>query len=150
MDTVDNKVPRAAAWLGGLGALPFIALAGSLPFLIGTPRNFVVHAMASYGATILTFLGGIHWGLAMESARGRDNTGFGARLVGSIMPSLVGWTALLIPATIGLILLAAAIAAMLWVDLRATRAGYVPRWYPKLRIPLSCVVIATLLFGAVA
>lgn len=66
------------------------------------------------------------------------------------MPSLVGWAALLVPETIGLLITAAAILAMLGVDLLATQAGYVPSWYPQLRIPLTCMVVATLLCGAIA
>ncbi len=45
-------------------------------------------------------------------------------------------------------MLAVAVTAMLWVDLRATRAGDAPRWYPTLRIPLTCIVVAALLLGA--
>ena len=68
----------------------------------------------------------------------------------SVIPSLAAWTALLFPENLGLLMLAAAVAAMLWVDLRATEAGHAPPWYPKLRIPLTCVVVAALLFGASA
>ena len=150
VEASENKVPSAAGWLGGLGAAPFIGLAGVIPFLHGAPRMLVAHALVAYGATILSFLGGIHWGLAIGSQSSGDNRKFLARLVLSIMPSLVGWAALLVPETIGLLILAAAIAAMLWVDLLATRAGYVPSWYPQLRIPLTCVVVATLLCGAIA
>ncbi len=150
MDAAENKVPPAAAWLGGLGALPFIGLAGSLPFLVDAPRVFAAHALAAYGATILSFLGGIQWGLAIGPARASYNPNVLTRLIVSVFPSLVAWTALLSAETIGLYLLATAVVAMLWVDLRATRAGHAPRWYPKLRIPLSCVVIAALLFGAMA
>jgi hypothetical protein len=39
---------------------------------------------------------------------------------------------------------------MLWVDIRATSLSWAPRWYPKLRIPLTCTVVAALLLGAVA
>ena len=150
MDTAEDKVPSAAAWLGGLGAVPFIGLAGALPFLVDAPRGFAAHALLAYGATILSFLGGIHWGMAIAPARGTHNPDVLTRLIVSVAPSLAGWTALLMPEKIGLYLLATAITAMLWVDLRATRAGQAPQWYPRLRIPLSCVVIASLLFGAVA
>lgn len=149
MEAAENKVPSAAGWLGGLGATPFIGLAGAMPFLHGAPRMFVAHALLSYGAIILSFLGGIHWGLAMDSASREDNRRFPARIALSVMPSLAGWVALLVPETSGLFILATAIAVMLWVDIWATRAGYAPSWYPKLRIPLTCVVVATLIFGAI-
>jgi len=149
MDT-DNNVPPSAAWLGGLGALPFIGLAGAAPFLDSAPRMFAVHALAAYGAVILSFLGGVHWGLAIVSGSNGDHPEFRTRLILSVAPSLAAWAALLFPEKTGLLTLAAAIAAMLWVDIRATRAGHAPQWYPKLRIPLTCVVVAALLLGASA
>jgi len=145
----ENKVPSAAIWLGGLGAVPFIGLSGAIPFLPDAPKLLVAHALVAYGATILSFLGGIHWGLAIGSDSSSDNSNFLTRLVLSVIPSLAGWYALLVSGPIALFILATAIAAMLWVDLRATKAGYVPPWYPKLRIPLTCVVVATLLCSAI-
>ena len=109
-----------------------------------------MHALLAYGAIILSFLGGIQWGLAIARPGGASPDTLGGRLIVSITPSLAAWGALLVPERAGLILLALSIAAMLWVDLRATRLGQAPAWYPRLRIPLSCAVIATLVLGAVA
>lgn len=149
MPVEKEKVPSSAAWLGGSGALPFIALAGAMPVLDGANRLFAAHALLAYGATILSFLGGIHWGMAISSALA-DTTKLAARLTLSVVPSLVGWIALLVGGKAGLVLLAIAVAAMLLVDLRASRLGEAPAWYPRLRIPLSCVVVASLLIGAIA
>ena len=145
-----NTVPPSAAWLGGLGALPFIGLAGAAPYLDSEPRMFAVHALLAYGAVILSFLGGVHWGLAIGSRSNADHRELQKRLIVSVIPSLAAWVALLFPERTGLLILAAAITAMLWVDIRATRADHAPQWYPKLRIPLTCVVVAALLFGASA
>ncbi len=150
MEASDTRVPSTAGWLGGLGAAPFIGLAGATPFLSGLPRMVVAHALVAYGATILSFLGGVQWGLAIASQSGGDNRGFPARLVLSVVPSLAAWAALLVAETTGMFILAAAVAAMLWVDIRTTGAGHAPPWYPKLRTPLTCAVVATLLFGAIA
>jgi hypothetical protein len=149
MEAADTKVPLSAAWLGGLGALPFIGLAGAMPFLVGAPRSVAAHALVAYGATILSFLGGIHWGLAIGRPAGADQTKLPARLILSVIPSLAAWAALLVADTTGLFILATAVAAMLWVDLRAARIGEAPRWYPALRIPLTCIVVAALILGAV-
>ena len=150
VENADTRVPASAAWLGALGAVPFIALAGALMLLEGAQRPVVSHALLAYGAVILSFLGGIHWGLAIRDHRGVDMDRLGARLIMSVAPSLAGWIALLVAGTAGLLILAVAIAAMLLVDLRATRRGEAPPWYPKLRIPLSCVVVLSLLVGALA
>jgi hypothetical protein len=149
MEAANTKVPLSAAWLGGLGALPFIGLASAMPFLTGGPRTLVADALVAYGATILSFLGGIHWGLAIAPHNGAVRAKLSARLILSVIPSLAAWAALLVADTTGLFILALAVAAMLWVDIRATRAGEAPPWYPNLRIPLTCIVVAALLFGAV-
>jgi hypothetical protein len=147
--TADTMVPASAAWLGGLGAVPFIALAGASPFVDEAVRPSAIQALLAYGAVILSFLGGIHWGLAIAAAISQAGT-LAARLTLSVMPSLAGWVALLLAGRAGLLLLAIAVAAMLMVDLRATRRGEAPLWYPKLRIPLSGVVVLSLLVGALA
>ena len=142
MQEKGASVPFSAAWLGGLGAIPFVCLASALPFVVGEPRVMATHALIAYGATILSFLGGI------ESAGAPG--GLPARLIASVIPALIGWIALLLREPTGLLVLAAAFAAMLWFDLRATRRGEAPPWYPKLRIPLTLIVVASLLFGATA
>ena len=149
-ESAGTKVPSSAGWLGGLGAAPFIGLAGATPFLVGSARMLVARALVAYGAIILSFLGGVHWGLAIGPERGSERGKLPARLILSVIPSLAGWTALLFAETTGLFILAAAIATMLWVDVRATRLGQAPQWYPKLRIPLTVAVVAALLFGAMA
>lgn len=149
MEAADTKVPVSAAWLGGLGALPFIGLVCAMPFLVGAPRSLAADALVAYGAVILSFLGGIHWGLAIAQGGGAAQAKLPARLILSIVPSLAAWAALLVADTTGLFVLALAVAVMLWVDLRATRAGDAPPWYPTLRIPLTCIVVAALLLGAV-
>ncbi len=99
----------------------------------------------AYGAVILSFLGGIHWGLAIASNHG--NGDLPRRLFVSVAPSLVAWAGLLLPLRVGLLVLAAGFAAVLYVDVRATRAGEAPPWYPRLRGPLSAAVLATFAFS---
>jgi hypothetical protein len=147
---METNVPLSAGWLGGFGAVPFVGLAGAIHFLSGPTKLLVAHGMVAYGAVILSFLGGVHWGLAVLPKRASDRRKLPLRLILSVIPSLLGWSSLLTGGTTALFILSASFAAMLWVDLWATRIGQAPAWYPKLRIPLSIVVIVTLLFGATA
>jgi len=144
---VHALIPQSAAWLGALGLVPFAALAGLLPLVGADLKPALAHALLGYGAVILSFLGGVHWGLAIGSNPPAADAAIRTRLILSVVPSLIAWAALLLPAG-GLFVLAAAIALMLVVDIRATRAGEAPPWYPRLRIPLSCAVAASLLAGA--
>ncbi|MGQ7418731.1 DUF3429 domain-containing protein, partial [Streptococcus suis] len=86
-----------------------------------------------------------HWGAEMMRSAARADHGIDAtRLALSVVPSLIGWAALLLDVRIGLVLLAAGFAAQLLIDLRATRQGLAPSWYPKLRKPLTTIVVAAL------
>ena len=147
LHTAENRVPAHAIWLGGLGALPFVGLAGAIPLLSGAPRVFVGHALVAYATAILSFLGGVHWGLAIRSESSRHGEGLWLTL--SVIPALAGWAALLFAETPALLTLAVAVAVMLGVDIWASRVSQAPPWYPRLRIPLTCVVVAALLFAAI-
>ena len=141
------RIPIAALWLGPLGLIPFVA--GALaPWLLPAERlPDAGLALAGYGAVILSFLGGVHWGLAAPAGRPLQ--------IGlSVLPSLIGWLALLVanlyaPAP-ALWLLAAAFAALLPGDLLAAGRGLAPPWYPRLRLPLTLVAVACLAVGALA
>ena len=139
-----SSVPSAAAWLGGLGIIPFAGLSLATPFANDVLKGQLSFALMAYSAIILSFLGGIHWGLAIASVPQTDKT-LWRRIGLSILPSLVAWAALLAPLSIGFLVLAAAFVAMLLVDIRASRMHEAPAWYPKLRWPLSCGVVAALL-----
>ena len=91
-------VPPAAKWLGGLGAIPFVFLSGISHVPESPFQGQISFALTAYGAVILSFLGGIHWGLAIagSGADGRKNE-TSSRLVLSVVPSLIGWGALFLP-----------------------------------------------------
>jgi hypothetical protein len=144
-----SRVPVAAAWLGGLGVVPFVVLtfAASLdaPF---APQ--IATVLVAYGACILAFLGGIHWGLAIAAPPPVHESLLWQRLAIGVSPSLAAWAALLLPAAASLFPLAAAFATMLWLDVGMTRRGEAPAWFARLRVPLSLVVISCLLIAGLA
>lgn len=143
-------VPPAAKWLGGFGALPFVVFALLSVMLDGLYQAQAWYALAVYGAVILSFLGGVHWGLTIADFGTQLEQSAWRRLLLSVLPSIVGWTAMMISTVPGLLLMAASFGLMLWIDLTAVRKGEAPGWYPKLRWPLSIVVIGCLLLGAAA
>jgi hypothetical protein len=140
-----SNVPSAAAWLGGFGVIPFIVLSLAKTFSSDVLNARLSFALLSYGAIILSFLGGVHWGLAIAVPQ-IDNT-LWRRMTLSILPSLVAWVALVTPSSTGFLILAGAFVAMLLVDIQASRVREAPAWYPKLRWPLSCGAVATLVLG---
>ena len=89
-----NKVPRNALILGLAGLMPFVAAALCVLILEPWAHPMVRFAAQVYAVVILSFLGGVHWGLAM--AAGPAGTQ-GPRLFWSVMPSLIAWPALFLP-----------------------------------------------------
>jgi hypothetical protein len=129
-----------ARLLGYAGLIPFVAAAGGL--LMGPPalQALALRSLLAYGAIILSFMGAVHWGLAMASTRDDAVT----QLSLSVLPGLLGWVALLLPAVPACLLLLAGFTTLYWFDLRAAPRGAVPDWYPALRLPLTTGVLLCL------
>ena len=142
----SQSVPPAAAWLGGLGLIPFIAGAISIAAL---DLAWASYALRSYAAIILSFMGGIHWGLAIadHGAEARRGPSW-ARLGWSVLPALIAWIAVLLPPLQGYLVIALAFAILLVGDLLAVRKGLAPAWYPRLRVPLTTLVLPCLVTAA--
>ncbi len=134
--------PPWARRLGLGGLVPFVGLAAVL-WMAGPPGTVLAsRALLGYGATIASFLGGVHWGLAMHGRPGPP-----AALLWGVVPGLLAWAALLAGGAPGLL----AMAALLWVCLAADRMLY-PRyglraWLP-LRLWLTLVASLGCLGGA--
>ncbi len=99
--------------------------------------------LMSYAAIILSFMGAIHWGLAMSQHGSHANTQLGA----SVIPALLGWTALIIPMLYGYILLALCFVALCIADKLASDLGLVPSWYLPMRVILTTTVVVCLVIA---
>ena len=64
MTDKKDAIPQIAILLGYGGASPFVALA-VLSILF--EERFFIEALMLYAAVILSFLGGIYWGAAMNN-----------------------------------------------------------------------------------
>ncbi len=149
---MPRHLPNIAVTLGVAGLIPFVACGiEALSTAQELRALFFLQALIAYGATILAFLGGVHWGFVLETpepdgtaARRRD----ASRLVGGVLPSLIGWAALVvmlsgIPAA-ALALLIAGFMALTATEAALRRRGLVPPGYMWLRWGLSIVVVLTL------
>jgi len=130
--------PRLALRLGLAGLLP--QLAASFVLLEGNnPWRFTALAMAYfYAAVILSFLGGLWWGLAARADRVPAWV-----WVAAVVPSLIAFFSAW-PWAVGepwpgpsMIVLGLSLVAALAVDWRLVRDGVAPGWWLNLRMPLS-------------
>lgn len=146
-----RAAPPAALWPGLAGLLPFVG--GVVGLWIG-PTTFAPwlwKALIAYGAIILTFVGAIHWGIALGLPHGGDTDPSNATIAfgygWSVLPALLGWLAILVPAGLALVLLVAGFAAQLFIDARIAAAHRLPAWYLALRLLLTAAVITCLLLA---
>lgn len=150
--TQDDKagapglLPMRVRALGYGGLIPFLALSAALWWGPKEYHAFVRLALLAYGATIASFLGAIHWGLAMLDARpGRSMLPY----VWGVLPSLVAWAALLAPLNAGLLVMAALLWACLAVDWIAYRNYGLAHWL-TMRFVLTLLASASCVLGALA
>lgn len=125
-------VGRVAFALGFAGLLPQAAAVALL--LAGFPDSGFFVALA-YSALILSFLGGMWWGFAMQRREGQ------AGLVAlAVLPSLVALAILplaMVRSGLGLIAMGAAILLTLPIDRSLVTRGVAPTNWMRLRVPLS-------------
>ena len=132
-----------ARWLGHLGLLPFVL--GALLVWLGLdpdPHLFVTLALSAYAALILSFLGGIHWGLAM-----RHSAPPASLLLWGVVPTLLAWMAVLMPPFAGLVLQGLLLLVCYAVDRRVYPVQGVAHWL-TLRFRLSAVASLCCFLGA--
>lgn len=141
---MSQKLPKPAVLLGIAGLIPFL-LCGLLAVRGTSADAFWLMALLGYGAIMLGFLGGVHWGLALAP----DAPARRGRLALAMAPILAGWLALLaaqlVTYWLGLAVLSAGYAAAIAIELRANREGLMPDGYLALRWGLSTVVVVVLL-----
>jgi hypothetical protein len=139
-----GRVGRAAMMLGFAGLLPSIASVGVLALVPSvTTWNWVVPVAAAaivavvYPLLILSFLGGIWWGLAM-----RRGAGQGRLAAIAVLPSLMALVLgglMLVTGRVGwpLVVIGSTIALTLIVDRHLVAVGDAPAGWMRLRVPLS-------------
>lgn len=138
---------RIATLLGNFGLLPFFALAIAawLP-LSAVPARLIELAFVGYAAVILSFLGAVHWGMAMLTPQFNKQQTWNA-LGWGVLPALLGWLALLL-AMAGLrFWLVCLLLATDFLLCRLMDAGLLrlypqaPGWYGPLRTRLTVGVL---------
>lgn len=137
---------RRLAWI--------LALMGAVPFLLSTAALFVtdassvrvpaITALVTYSAVILSFLGGIEWGLALCDEHGTEST----RVIAlglSTVSSLAAWAVLWLPSPTWQVGAALGLFVAVWgADEWMAGRGLLPTWFVDLRTAVSAIVAAIL------
>lgn len=132
----------------------FLALAGSLPFVGATVALYAsdaaavrvpaIAALVTYSAVILSFLGGIEWGLAIRDESGTESTRVLA-LGASTVSSLAAWAVLWLPSPQWQVGAALGLFVAVWAaDQWMASRGLLPAWFVDLRTAASALVAVIL------
>jgi len=143
------SIPLAPLALTLSGLIPFL---GSAAMIVASGDDPIGRAQATfvliaYGATILSFLGGVRWGIEMTRTPQATRA---MVMAGSVVGALVGWPILLVAvlnpgfstAKLCLALAAALVAHWLW-DVLGRAA--LPAWYDGLRMIATAGAAGSLL-----
>jgi hypothetical protein len=136
-----EPISPATRALGWSGLLPFVG--GVLAMVVAPPawHETALHALVAYGAVIVSFLGGIHWGSPTGAAHDA------ARLWG-VVPSLLAWPLLLVPSSRWALIGVAVSLALCWAVDRARFPAMGLAALLPLRTLLSGVAILSCLVAA--
>ena len=133
------------------GVLDVKKTALALAFVLGALLIWVVNdeahpyatlALAAYAGVIVSFLGGIHWGMAM-----RLSAPPASLFVWGVVPSLVAWLAVMMPASAGLVVHGVMLGVCYLVDRRVYPQQGLAHWL-TLRFRLSAVASFCCFLGA--
>jgi hypothetical protein len=179
---IMKRVPTAAQLLGFAGLLPFFGLTLAIWAVLGTIADdmteeqvafrrswagFLFFAQLLYTAIIVTFLGAVHWGLAMANLGWeRQRSPVGPRIndggegtprmegptrqmLWSVVPSLFAWAILLAfqlmqTGRLALVAMMILVFVCYRADHNAARFDLGPEWYVELRRVLTIAVLIAL------
>ena len=136
----SQEAPAAAHYLGYAGAIPFGACALATLFAPLSLAEFSSRAAQMYGSSVLSFLGAVHWGVALRSTAPRT-----VDFCYGVVPSLIGAAAALTDPVPGLALLTPSFLTAFAYDTRRFSGDpKMPKWYLQLRAPLTLAAVAGL------
>ena len=125
--------------LGYAGLIPFVVFSIGcwipLPHVTNAP-----YILITYGAVILSFMGAVHWGVAMANKDQQQGKFF----ISSVLPALIAWPALLLAQSLALVILLAGFIGLYTYDRSVEKAQALPGWYIPMRTRLTAVVVLCL------
>jgi hypothetical protein len=140
---LDSPIGRFIQRLGYGGLIPFAVFALLMWLVTPEVHPLVAIAMAGYAATVVAFLGGIHWGIGLrhDSPQRRFHMGWGATA------SVLAWIAVIMPAYAGLPLLALLLVACYLIDRKTWPPAGLGEWL-TLRFRLTAIATLSCLLAA--
>ena len=135
------SLPRGFAGLGYLGLVPFLVLATGC--WIPGWQLLAGPGLVAYGAVILAFMGGLHWGMASLPGNAEPRRS----LVAGVLVAILAWVGLVLEPVMAALLLAASLWG-LWLAERWLPVSRHSGGYRRLRARLTALASLALVAGA--
>ena len=145
MNILNQKL---AIRLGFAGLIPFILLTAACWLVPLDLLNNFIRAQLAYGIAILSFLGGVHWGITIM-ARGEDVEETRKALIWGVIPTIIAWCSLF-NLLIGFLVQVVGFIAAYKIDKKLYESYSVPTWFIDLRLQLTRVVVTAQIFTFIA
>jgi hypothetical protein len=141
----DRRMPTIAIPLSVLGLVPFIYFAfGAVGQIPGTAERMYV-SLIDYAAVILSFSGGVHWGLAIVPNAVRP----GVRIGAGVLPLVVAWigvvVAQMVAPSVALVVLLVGYLATMLAEQPAAQRGLLPSNYVWMRWGFTGIAMALMI-----
>lgn len=126
------------------GTVPFVTLSLAAAFHVFTDNKIVVELLLTYAAVIVSFLGGIHLGVAVTTyARQRRIANM--LIAESLWPSLIAWGMLFYHDIHIQLLVLTLLYALMWaIDSLLYSNDIIPQWFFNLRCIITPIVVVSL------
>jgi len=135
-----SAIPLPALYLGLGGLIPFAAGTVGVYVLDPLGATYALQAQIYYAVTIVSFLGAVHWGIAMAASGDLD----WSRGIWGVTPALLAWSATWTTAPYAILILITGLMGTFLYDMKAIDADQAPEWYRPLRKILTAGAVGCL------
>ncbi len=127
-----------------IGAVPFIVLSMAVGMHMFHNTKAVSAVLLTYAGVIISFMGGIHWGIAV--VRYADKRKIANMLIAeSVGTSLVAWSVILLGDTFTQLLVLTLLYTFVWaIDSMLYSDDLIPLWFFNLRCIITPTVVVSL------
>ena len=127
-----------------IGAAPFVGLSAAVALHMFPNTGVVSQILLTYAGVIISFMGGIHWGIAV--LRYSDNRKIANMLIAeSVGTSLIAWSVILTGNTFTQLLVLTLLYTFVWaIDSMLYSDDLIPLWFFNLRCIITPMVVVSL------
>jgi uncharacterized membrane protein YhdT len=136
-----NRLPLT---LTLIGVTPFVILSVAVSMHVFADPKVIIQVLLTYAAVIVSFMGGIHWGIAV-TRYGEKRHIANLLIFESIWPTIIAWGALFYIEIHIQLLVLTLLYTFLWaIESLLYSNNLIPQWFFNLRCIITPIVVVSL------